>query len=151
MTRDDDLPGCAVFVALFALGWGAAYLPDCSTPGEGRVQERGDDLRARPASSAAGEERQVADAAGPLTPPEPAQRFRGAGISAVDLPGPASLSPVADRLRVTAALVDARCYQLFGFVVGGPCLCDLDSQVRQFDGAGEVVGLAEMSNQHENE
>ena len=145
MSRDPELPGCLPAVVLaFALVWGCSAARQCG------VEQAGHDLGAGPAAATPGEERQIGRPAGPLAPPEPAQSFRGARVSAMYLPGTARLSPVSDRLRVTAALVDARCYQLCGFVVGGSCLCDLDGQVRQFDGAGEIVGLAEMSNQHEN-
>ena len=144
MRRDErDLPGCFWVCVLLMAGWGASAAGQCG------VEERGQHGRVPAASTEAGEEREIPACSD--APADACERRAGPDVSAVDLPGSAGGPVVAHGVRVAPGLVHARRDERERLALARVRRSDVRRDVRQFDGAGHVMGRSEMGDEAENQ
>ena len=138
-----DREGLVLFALLLA--WGAVHLaPRCSG-----VDERRDDLGARPAPAAAGVKREVPARA--PAPPDATEGLGGSGGPPAHLPGTVRRAPVASGVEVAAALVQADRYEELGLDLCCVGRRNVKCERLQLCQAGEVARIRVQPEQQAQE
>ena len=145
--REQATIGWTVLGAIFLIAFACGRC-DPSAPRQGGVEQRRNDLRARPASSASSVQASVPLSARALAPAQQSQRSLGARIVATGLPrayAASAMVSIVHGCSVCAALVDGDHGELRRLVLGRIGARDVRGHVRQFDGARNRLRVAEVS------
>lgn len=136
--HDHDLPGCMVLaVVLFVCAWGGAQA--CSAPGSVGVQETGDDPRHVTAPTSPSVRRETPRPAKALAPPELRKGRSSVLPTSLDLPRPARLAPVSDRVKVCSGFMYRDGRKLFAFREGRVGASDVSGDHSQLGQARHVA------------